>query len=164
MIKFVFLYICLFIGHLFLYSQISLNEKCPSFEALTIDGKKYNDKELSGKIIVINFWYPRCAPCIKEIPDLNELVTHFKKYRKEILFLAPSVYGAKEYLEKFIIKMDFLYKVIPDGSPLADLFRVTSYPTNIVINKQGIITFIDSGYKENIKEILIEAIEKVLKE
>src|SRR5690554_1666967 len=44
------------------------------FEYVDIYGKKLSSSSLQGKVIVLNFWYPSCAPCLKEIPELNAIV------------------------------------------------------------------------------------------
>ncbi len=148
------------------FAQIKVGDKIPHFSVMTLDDKVYDSDKIlyNNKVIVLNFWFPSCAPCLAEIPELNEVVVYFAKKRKEIIFLAPSVEGVKEYLKKFVEKKKFTYKVIKDGLPIANLFGITSYPTNIVINKKGEITFFETGYKSNIKETLIKEIEKNLKE
>ena len=31
--------------------------------------------DLSGKTIVLDFWFTRCAPCVASIPELNHMAT-----------------------------------------------------------------------------------------
>lgn len=43
------------------------------------------------------FWGVGCAPCIKEIPELNKLV---EKYHLEnVKFIAPATYPPEETIE-----------------------------------------------------------------
>ena len=44
------------------------------FKVKTIGGKRLTLAELQGKVVVINFWFIGCAPCISEMPALNKLV------------------------------------------------------------------------------------------
>jgi thiol-disulfide isomerase/thioredoxin len=30
-------------------------------------------KDLRGKVIVLDFWFTKCAPCVASIPELNHL-------------------------------------------------------------------------------------------
>ena len=39
----------------------------------TLDGKTFNVAEHRGQWIVVNFWATWCGPCIKEMPELDEL-------------------------------------------------------------------------------------------
>jgi len=34
--------------------------------------------KLKGKVVVLEFWNTRCAPCIQAIPHLNELADEFR--------------------------------------------------------------------------------------
>ncbi|TAF59519.1 MAG: TlpA family protein disulfide reductase [Cytophagales bacterium] len=53
-----------------------------------------SDKEVSlsslkGKVVVLNFWGTYCVPCIKEMPELNDLKKRFS-YSSDVVFLAPT--------------------------------------------------------------------------
>lgn len=147
------------------WSQILFSQKLEQnlIGLNTINDKYIDSIYIKNKIIVLNFWFPMCAPCVKEIPYLNQTLKHFEN-REDIVFLAVSIAGVKEYLLKFRKRKNFRYEIIENGQILATKFNIEEYPTNVVINKKGEITFIESGYKENIREILIEEIEKNLKE
>ena len=49
------------------------NTTYPLFDGGTIDVKA------PGKVLIINYWAIWCAPCRKEIPELNELASHYKE-------------------------------------------------------------------------------------
>ena len=49
-----------------------LNHSLADFNFKDVNGNKLNKKDLKGKVIVINFWFTTCQPCIQEIPLLNE--------------------------------------------------------------------------------------------
>ena len=58
----------------------------PDFSAVDMNGKTYSLSSLKGKIVVINFWFVECKPCLIEMPDLNEIVEKYKS--EEVVFLA----------------------------------------------------------------------------
>src|ERR687893_223477 len=60
----------------------------PAFSLTSMDGKKFELASLRGKVVVINFWFTGCPPCIEEMPKLNELVEKFKD--KDVVFIAPT--------------------------------------------------------------------------
>ena len=39
----------------------------------TVDGEELELGDLKGKVIVLNVWATWCAPCIKEMPSLDNL-------------------------------------------------------------------------------------------
>lgn len=105
------------------------NQTIPAFQFTDIKGNTLSSRDLRGKVLVLNFWSITCGPCIKEIPQLNELVDTFKG--KEVVFIAPAFYSPKDYLlEKFLPKHPFSYNVVEITNP--DDYNVFEYPTHIV--------------------------------
>lgn len=62
--------------------------KAPDFIVQTIQGEVLNSNELRGNVVVINFWYEGCAPCIAELPALNKLRAEYQG--KDVVFIAFS--------------------------------------------------------------------------
>ncbi len=53
-----------------------------------LDGKRWDLRELTGKVVLVNFWATWCPPCRKEMPDLDAI---YKEYRdKGLVILAIS--------------------------------------------------------------------------
>ena len=51
---------------------------CQKNDIEVYNGSNTNLNKLDGNWIVINYWADWCAPCIKEIPELNEFADHNK--------------------------------------------------------------------------------------
>lgn len=124
-----------------------------------LDGEIININELQGSVIVINIWGTWCAPCVKEIPELNRLTETYSE--KKVVFIAPEVRSDRDRIMSFIERKRFNYQIVPDGDELASKLTM-HYPTNIVIDKNGIVRFVKVGYDNSIYEILSEEIEKHL--
>jgi thiol-disulfide isomerase/thioredoxin len=71
-VKKILLYLVAGIISLSLGIAYQLNNR---YDFTTLDGSTYQFKELQGKWIIINYFAEWCAPCLREIPELNE----FKK-------------------------------------------------------------------------------------
>jgi len=110
-----------------------------------------SSEDLTGKIMVFNFWSVTCGPCIKEMPQLNELVEKMKG--KDVVFIAPAFYSPKDYLvEKFLPKHPFAYNIVEITNP--DDYNIFEFPTHIVTDKNHKIIYKDaSGSPDNIKEL-----------
>jgi thiol-disulfide isomerase/thioredoxin len=118
--------------------------KFAPFKTKDITGKKYNIKELAGKVIVINFWFINCPPCRREIPELNDLV---KRYANDtsVVFIAIAL-DSRSDLKTFLKENPYNYNIIDDGSSLAGKYGVTAFPTHVILDKQGIVRFHTSGF------------------
>ena len=125
-----------------------------------MEGNKYSIESLRNKIIVLNFWFTNCAPCIKEMPDLNKMK---EKYQKEDVVFFAITYNKKELVKPFLerTKLDFI--IIPNDQKTIDDFQIKFFPTNILINKEGKVEFINETFVSNGIEIIDNKIEKLLK-
>jgi peroxiredoxin len=136
-----------------------IGTKATDFNLKDLKGKTHLLSELKGKVVVLNFWFVECKPCIMEMPELNQLVEEFKE--KNIVFLAIALNDKKE-LKKFLKTTDFNYKVVANGQTSADSYGVKGFPTNVIIDQNGIIHYVSTGIGPNNKENLQKAINELL--
>jgi thiol-disulfide isomerase/thioredoxin len=147
-------------------SLFSVGKKFPEFKMTDINGKKWSSKELKDKIVVMNFWFVECPPCIAEMPSLNKLVEKYRNNDK-VIFLSVANTD-KEKLKKFLSKKEFKYHHIAREQSkdyLSD-WGINGYPQNMVVNR-GIIGFSFSGGSNANDDfmftMLSEEIDKCLK-
>jgi thiol-disulfide isomerase/thioredoxin len=135
-----------------------IGEIIQPFYYIDIEGNKLSSESLKSSALVLNFWSTSCAPCLKEIPELNELV---KKYNtNELKFIAPAVLTDKETLiNHFLPRNDFLYDIVLVD---ADDYVISSYPTHIIIDKNHEVKNIITGYSEDNMQKLEKAINGIL--
>jgi peroxiredoxin len=115
-----------------------VNKPAPDFNLTDIHGKKWSLLELRGKVVVLNFWYTSCPPCLGEMPDLNEIT---KMYRPDqVVFLALTFNDAGK-VETFLKTHEFAYNILPNSKAVDQQYKVSGWPTSLVINKEGIIKF-----------------------
>jgi peroxiredoxin len=132
----------------------------PDFELADFDGRIVTKANLAGKVIVINFWFTRCGPCIAEMPELNKLVEKYKD--QEVVFLAPGL-DSKEEITKLLVKHQFEYRILPNAESFAKSLEVKFYPVNAVVNQSGTITELINGTSSSVFEHLDNQIATLLK-
>jgi len=115
----------------------------PSFE-LKRPNKTINNKSIEGKVVLINFWFEGCAPCMAEMEALNDLFNNLKS-NEDFLFISI----ARDNLEA-INRVKKKYHLAFDAFPSNDkeckrLNFGSGYPTTIVLDKNGIIKNIHVG-------------------
>jgi thiol-disulfide isomerase/thioredoxin len=136
--------------------NIPVNE----FSLAGLNNKKWNSTELKGKVLVINFWFTACKPCIQEMPHLNKLVEEYKN--TEVVFLAPAP-ESESQIKKFLKKYSFDYDITPSSTDLIAEMNIENFPTHLIIDKKGIIRQVFIGYADDIKEKLQTEIDKLIK-
>ncbi|MCZ4243744.1 TlpA family protein disulfide reductase [Pedobacter punctiformis] len=124
-----------------------------------MNGNKYDLRDSTGKVIVLNFWFINCPPCKNEIPLLNELVTTYKD--KNVVFLAIAL-DEKHDLKDFLKTTSFNYNIVDGGRYIANKYGVKGYPTHVVIDKSGFIKFSTLGLAINTVHWLEKSINEAL--
>ncbi|OIQ30439.1 MAG: hypothetical protein BM564_03470 [Bacteroidetes bacterium MedPE-SWsnd-G2] len=125
-----------------------------------LEGNSYNTKDLEGKVIVFNFWFTQCKPCVAEFPDLNKLKAKFKD--KDVVFFGVT-FNSKDALIPFFENHKFDYTIIPNGNFINDTFKIPYYPYHIIIDKTGTIEYFNSVLVLNVFKSLERKINQSLK-
>ena len=136
-----------------------VNKPLADFKFTSLDKQVLALKKLKGKVVVINFWFTACGPCIKEMPFLTELVAANKE--NPVVFIAPAPENEKQ-IRKFLLKNSFTYQIIPSSLDYITTMHIENFPTHLVVDKEGIIRQVFVGYADDIKMKLQEAIDKLL--
>ncbi len=116
----------------------------------------------SAKLIVIDFWYMACPPCVASIPTLNKL---YKKYFLQgIRMIGVNQYDTSRIiLNKFIEKKNIQYPIaLKKNNTYFDNCDVKAFPTMIIIDKKGNQLYEKVGYAPEDEKMLEGIIEKLL--
>ncbi len=120
-----------------------VGKKIMPFKLKDINGKVVDSKKLKGKVVVFNFWFIGCKPCVEEIPELNELVSRYTA--EDIVFLAVAL-DKKSKLKRFLKAQPYDYNIVPDERKFAKSNDVAMYPTHMIVDADGVISYVKSGF------------------
>ncbi|MCE2997685.1 MAG: TlpA family protein disulfide reductase [Cyclobacteriaceae bacterium] len=134
----------------------------PELVLKSVSGEEFSIRKLKGKVIVINFWFASCAPCIAELPALNKLVDEYKG--KDVVFLALGRESI-DAIRSFSGKREFKYNLISAND---DIFEkscvIAGWPMNMVVDKDGVLKYVHSGgfIDERAKEYAYKEMKPVI--
>lgn len=102
------------------------------------NGRVVNFSDFNGKVILVNLWATWCAPCIKEMPDLNELQKSFENDDFEVILISQNSDGIESSLA-FLKNnnISHLTTYIDTNRSVARTFKANALPTSILINAKG---------------------------
>jgi peroxiredoxin len=100
-----------------------------------LHGTKWTLKDLSGKVVVVNFWATWCPPCRKEMPDLETLYRRFKDQGLVVLAISDEDAGK---VRPFVAQQKVSYPILLDpGRKVNQLFEVEGIPKSFVYDRGG---------------------------
>lgn len=144
-------------------SNLFAIKRLPNFSLEDIDGNKVKSSELLGKgPIILDFWATFCGPCMKELPELNNLQM---KYDTLITIVCISVDKPKSLSSAKAIIKSKKYSFITlfdTNKEVQNLFNVKSIPRIFVFDKHGNMVYDHTGYKKGDEENLENELIKML--
>ena len=101
----------------------------------TLQGEPVRMADYRGKVVLIDFWGTWCAPCIAELPDLKRIHAALREKGFEVIGVALD---DEEPLREFLGKNELPWPNIVDADgKIAKRFRVTEFPTTLLIDPDG---------------------------
>ncbi len=146
-----------------------------NLEPITFSEKPVTRQDLSGKVVLINFWATWCGPCRAELPELAEIG---ERYADDADFLLlPISCGGDVLLQlstESILMLQDMHLEMPCYADPNDTAR-RSYamaagtnqmdlPTTLVLDRKGIIRGVWIGYRPSQGKRIRELIETLLAE
>lgn len=142
-------------------SDFMVGEIAPDFSLKSLENNNINLKDYEGQLVLLNFWFVGCKPCIMEMPELNEIVADYSA--KGITFLAIGL-DSPERINKFLETHDFDYTLLPNGRRVAQSYGITSYPTHLLLDKNGKVLFSQKGYFPGLQYALRKRLDDAIAE
>lgn len=109
----------------------------PTLAVDTVDHGRFDLASQRGQWVVVNFWATWCAPCLKEIPDLNALDA-----KREDLIVIGLAYEeiTPEAMRAFYgekVKPEYPVAIVDVYSPPADFDTPRGLPFTVLVAPDG---------------------------
>lgn len=105
------------------------------------DGSTLDFETLRGKVIFINMWATWCAPCVAEMPSIQELYNNYKD-NPDVVFAIISFDKDQKKADKFVAKKGFDMPIyFPNATQIPKVYESRGIPTTYVIDKEGFISY-----------------------
>jgi thiol-disulfide isomerase/thioredoxin len=138
--------------------DLAPGSQIPDFPFTDLAGKSRRLAELRGKVVLLDFWGTWCAPCVEDLPLLQEAYGAFQSRGFEILSLDYN--DDVKTLQKLVDqkKLPWTHARAESVKEIVDKrFRVHSFPTLILLDREGkvVVPSLESSeLKKKLEELL----------
>ena len=115
---------------------VAVGDSAPGFTIKTESGVEMSPRNFGGKLLVLNFWATWCAPCIQEIPSLNEFQKMFAS--QGVVVLGVNVDSRQELYRSMLKKFKISFPTARDPEENIN-YRYGTYkvPESYIIDRNG---------------------------
>ncbi len=121
-----------------------IGRAAPNFTLRDLGGQEVSLDQFKGKIVLLDFWATWCGPCRLVMPLLERLQ---KEYSDTMIQLAVNVMEPNDMVEEYVREQKIHALVLMDQEGSVSLtYRAVGIPTQVLIDKEGIVRFIQEGF------------------
>jgi len=109
---------------------------CKKPDAYDTRGNPVRIADYQGKWVIINYWAPWCKPCLKEMPELNNLYLTYKS--RLMVFGVSFDQLSNEKINTFANKLGITFPVL-QNFPIEKfgIQTIQTLPVTFIISPQG---------------------------
>jgi peroxiredoxin len=139
-----------------------VGKPAPDFSLPLLAGGQMKLSDSKGKqAVVLDFWATWCPPCQAELPVVNKLLAGYKD--KGVLFVAVNQGEDAAQVRTFLQSIHIEPTVALDAQGSAGhLYQVSGIPQTVIIDKQGIVRAVYTGYGPGMEDVIKKQLDEVL--
>ncbi len=141
--------------------QKIIDKPSPQWTAMDIDGKEHSLADYAGKVVVLDVWFRKCNYCIRSQPQVDAVAEHFKN--QPVQFLGINTDEDPDDARFAVAQLHPSYPTLLGKKLAKEVYDVQGAPYWFVIDRQGIVRAIHSGYSAMLEEELTKTIDELLK-
>ncbi len=139
--------------------SFKVNLKLPTLEGMTWDLA-----DLSGQVILLNFWATWCYPCRVETPSMQAVYTTYQSKGFTILAIASDAQGMS-VVSPFAQEHGLTFPILLDSHNwVGERLHIPGIPTSYLLDKQSRIAAIEVGARDWNSPSVRRALDELLAE
>lgn len=135
-----------------------IGSRLPEFRTKDLEGRDISSGDLTGKVVLIDFWATWCQPCKREMPGYEKLLERYGAQGLVVLGFKFDVMADTENPVKFAKRLGVKYPLAVASPEIREGFGgIDGLPTTMLYDRKGVLRMKVIGFEYT------ETIEKALK-
>lgn len=123
-----------------------VGETLKAFSLPGIEGdEKLTQGTFRGRVLVVNFWGTWCKPCLKELPEFDQIYRRYRKHGMTLLAIATD--EDAQAVKDLVTEKKWGAKIAVAGEAYAGQYGSAKFPFTFVVDHKGVIRASYRGYK-----------------
>ncbi|HMD53260.1 MAG TPA: redoxin family protein, partial [Phycisphaerae bacterium] len=131
-------------------TQNTLVNKPIVIQSVTLNGEPFSTDSLKGRVLVVDYWATWCEWCVKSLPDLTALYQKYHQNGLEVVSISndSDINALRKFLAQHpeMVWPQIFDAAHPGMNPTDAQFSVWGFPTQFVIDRQGVLRNVIVGY------------------
>jgi thiol-disulfide isomerase/thioredoxin len=124
------------------------NFTLPRYTAEAIDSTSL--QQFAGKVVLLDFWFKSCGPCMQAMPHYNTLQQKFGKDGFQLITI--NIEDGVDDMKFFYNKYQPNYYLLFKGQTLFDQLGLSGCPSSILLDKNSKVTHVFHGFNQPLIE------------
>lgn len=141
-----------------------VGEIAPGFMLPVLAGRSIVALEdYQGKVVYLDFWNSRCAPCRDAMPIMGALRNRLSREGFEVIAVNTDRYA--DDARRFLASVPVDFPVVSDAAQtVGDAYGVSILPTSFLLDRRGIVRSIHQGWGVDDLDDIAGEIEDLLEQ
>lgn len=140
----------------------------PAFSMKLLTDKVITNKDLMGKVVVIDFWATWCGPCKAAAPKLDAMYKELAGKGFEIIGANLAERGqdgkptqTKDNAVAYVKEHGYAYAFTYANDNLGKEWKVPGYPTFFIVGRDGVVKEVMVGFNEaRMREVVKQLVSR----
>lgn len=107
----------------------------PDFTLTDLQGNRVRLSDFRGKTVLLHFWATWCGVCRHEVGALNAVAESLDE--NEVLLTVVADGDERDAISHFVNERGVRYPVLLGNEAVLEAYRVTMFPTNYFLDREG---------------------------